>query len=173
MNTKAFTVLGLVVVAVSGCAAMEKPRVDPRVASQVVVSKNDPAPNCTYLKPIRGIAIVGDLGEANHDLVRNAVLEGGNFVAVDMVERNVGGYELQGRLYECPVPAPVQVAALGASERRIASDATDAIVLPKAICEPTCSPGFTCLHAICVSACNPGCGAGEQCGADRACHPAK
>ena len=49
----------------------------------------------------------------------------------------------------------------------------DAIVLPKAICEPDCSPGFTCLHGACVTACNPGCASGEQCGGDRTCHASK
>ena len=36
--------------------------------------------------------------------------------------------------------------------------------------EPDCSPGFTCLHGACVTACNPGCAGGEQCGGDRSCH---
>jgi hypothetical protein len=51
-----------------------------------------------------------------------------------------------------PAPAPPAPAAAGA-------------------CEPDCSPGYTCLRGVCVSACNPPCPAGERCGADRVCYP--
>lgn len=177
MSRKTYMLAGFLFVAIVGCGAMERPRVDPRIASQVIVAKGEPPAGCSYVKPIRGEAIVGTLSEANADLVRNAVLNGGNYVVVEMTERNVGGYMLEGRLFTCgggPV-APMQVAAnnVNTGERRTATDASDNIVLPKAICEPSCSPGFTCLHAICVTACNPACGAGEQCGDDRMCHAAQ
>jgi hypothetical protein len=42
---------------------------------------------------------------------------------------------------------------------------------PAGVCEPDCSPGYTCLRGKCVSACNPTCGDNERCGADRICHP--
>jgi hypothetical protein len=42
---------------------------------------------------------------------------------------------------------------------------------PAGVCEPDCSPGYTCLRGTCVSACNPLCGENERCGADRLCHP--
>jgi hypothetical protein len=38
-------------------------------------------------------------------------------------------------------------------------------------CEPACSPGYICLHGTCVSACNPRCEKDEVCSADRICHP--
>lgn len=36
-------------------------------------------------------------------------------------------------------------------------------------CEPACRPGFACSRGMCVSACNPPCGAGETCTADLRC----
>jgi hypothetical protein len=37
------------------------------------------------------------------------------------------------------------------------------------VCAPACRAGFTCLQGACVSACNPGCGDGEQCTSDGQC----
>lgn len=46
---------------------------------------------------------------------------------------------------------------------------------PKAeSCEGGCGPGFACERDVCVPqgpACDPACGGGEICGADRLCHP--
>jgi hypothetical protein len=46
---------------------------------------------------------------------------------------------------------------------------------PKAeSCEGACRPGFVCERDVCVPQapqCDPACGAGETCGADRLCHP--
>lgn len=37
------------------------------------------------------------------------------------------------------------------------------------VCAPSCRVGFTCVQGACVSACNPGCGEGEQCTSDGQC----
>ena len=172
---------GLIVATLPACAAVRRPMVDARAAAQVELATGEPPPSCGFVSPIKGSTLVGDLADAHGDAVRNAVMTGGNYVVVDVIERpviaGVGGYVVRGRLFNCPRPqapqmaqaprAPVQVASVGPQS---VAQASDAIVLPKAICEPDCSPGFTCLHAACVTACNPGCAAGEQCGGDRSCH---
>jgi hypothetical protein len=179
MRTLLFT--GLLVATLPACAAVRRPMVDARAAAQVEIAQTEPPPGCGYLGPIKGSTLVGDMGDAHGDAVRNAVMSGGNYVVVDVMERpvvpRVGGYVVRGRLFSCPRPnapeasrAPVQVASVGPHNT---AQASDAIVLPKAICEPDCSPGFTCLHGACVTACNPGCASGEQCGGDRTCHASK
>lgn len=179
MRTLLFT--GLLVATLPACAAVRRPMVDARAAAQVELSQAEPPPGCGYLGPIKGSALVGDLSDAHGDAVRNAVMIGGNYVVVDVTERpvvaGVGGYVVRGRLFSCARPqaplapqpprAPVQIASVGPQN---AAQSSDAVALPKAICEPDCSPGFTCLHGACVTACNPGCASGEQCGADRTCH---
>jgi hypothetical protein len=171
---------GLIVATLPACAAVRRPMVDARAAAQVELATVEPPPTCGFVSPIKGSTLVGDIADANGDAVRNAVMTGGNYVAIDVIERpvvaGVGGYVVRGRLFNCPRPAapqpqpfraPVQIASVGPQN---AAQASDAIVLPKAICEPDCSPGFTCLHGACVTACNPGCASGEQCGGDRSCH---
>ncbi|MEP7119750.1 MAG: hypothetical protein ABJE95_02525 [Byssovorax sp.] len=179
MRTLLFTVLAAATL--TACAAVQRPSIDARAAAQVELATTEPPPGCGYIGPIKGSTLVGDLADANGDAVRTAVMIGGNYVVVDVMERPVlgavGGYVVRGRLFNCPRPQapqtaqaprpPVQVASVGPQS---VAQASDAAVAPKAICEPDCSPGFTCLHAVCVSACNPGCAAGEQCGADRSCH---
>jgi hypothetical protein len=149
MSTTLRGTVGLLVLLISGCAAFEKGRLDPRVASQVTVSKLDPAPGCEYLGPVKGSAPLGELGEAHGDVLRNAVLRGGNYVAVDLVEKPVlvgigGGYVVRGRLFACPVAAPTQ-AAFAAPIAPVGAAA------PKP-CDPECATGFTCQLGACVAA---------------------
>jgi hypothetical protein len=46
-------------------------------------------------------------------------------------------------------------------------------------CEGACGPGLACVQGACVPqasqapVCDPACGEGETCGADRLCHPAE
>ena len=40
---------------------------------------------------------------------------------------------------------------------------------PAAVCDPPCSPGYSCDAGACVAQCNPPCAAGEVCGGDRVC----
>src|SRR5262245_4002935 len=98
--------IGLLLVSASACGGADRPRVDPRVAAEVEVNKNDPPWGCGFLGPVKGNTLVGELSDAHGDLLRNAVLNGGNYVAVDLIERpaiaNVGGYTIRGRLFFCP-----------------------------------------------------------------------
>jgi hypothetical protein len=175
---------GLVLVSLSACGAAES-RINPRVAATVDVTKNEPAIGCEYIGSVKGSTALGELSDAHADVIRNALLTGGNYVAVDIVERpmivGVGGYTIRGRLFACPRKSStsVEMARLdrgltgapgNASGASRAAKTTDDGALPKAPCEPDCSPGYTCSQGACVTACNPACADGEQCGADRACH---
>jgi hypothetical protein len=148
----------LFVASAAGCAGAEKGHVDPRVAAQVMVSRLDPPRECSYVSTIEGSTNLGELSDAHGDLIRQAVLGGGNFVAVDMLERRaigpIGGYTIHARLYACAGgPAPIQAAAPPPSESRVASDTAGATVnLPRTACEPECAAGFTCVKAVCEKA---------------------
>jgi hypothetical protein len=142
---------GLLFVVLSGCAAFDKGRLDPRVASQVWVSKMDPPPGCEFLGEVKGVAPLGELGDAHGEVLRNAVLRGGNYVAVDLVERPVllglGSYVVRGRLFACPTPAaPVQATATPAARAPAPGDAT----APRS-CEPECAAGFSCQLGACIA----------------------
>jgi hypothetical protein len=156
---------GLALVVLSGCAGFDKGALDPRVASQVIVTKYDPPPGCAYLGPIKGTAWAGDLGDAHADVLRNAVLGGGNFVAVDLVERppviGLGSSVVRGRLFACPAgagpaaafPPPMLAAPVAAAApappQAAAVPPADAAQKP---CEPECNGGFTCQLGVCVAA---------------------
>jgi hypothetical protein len=181
---------GLLLLALPACAAFERaPAIDPRIAAEVTVDKAEPSPTCGYLGPIKGGSMVGDLGDAHGEVVRRAVLRGGNYVSIDLLERpmvaGVGGYTLHGRLFLCPkkngepqppaptttfqAPRPMEAQAPAAAPK---VDQPVSVSAPKVACEPECSPGFACVHGACVTACNPACGNGQQCGTDRTCHVA-
>jgi len=97
------------------------------------------------------------------DLRRKAVEGGGNHVVIDATAPPretdyLPAFVIHGRLFTCPGAAvPARSAPVGEA--------------PPRVCEPDCSPGYTCLRGSCVSACNPLCSAGERCGQDRICHP--
>jgi hypothetical protein len=153
MSTTVRGFSGLLFLLLSGCAAFDKGRLDPRVASQVWVSRMDPPPGCAFLGAVQGVAPLGELGDAHGDVLRNAVLRGGNYVAVDLVERPVllglGSYVVRGRLFACPTPAaPVQAAAVPA-QPLAPVDAT------ARSCEPSCAAGFTCQLGACLAASAP------------------
>ncbi len=147
----------LLFVVLSGCAAFDKGRLDPRVASTVLVTKLDPPPGCEYLGAVKGVAPLGELGDAHGDVLRNAVLRGGNYVAVDLssapVVLGLGSYVVRGRLFACPLPAAAppapQAAAMPARPPAPPSPA-DATT-PRA-CEPDCAAGFTCQLGACIAA---------------------
>jgi hypothetical protein len=159
---------GLALVALSGCAGLDKGRLDPRVASQVTVTKYDPPASCTYIGPIKGSAWAGDLGDAHTDVLRNAVLSGGNFVAVDLVEKppvmGMGSSIVRGRLFSCPAgAAPAMTAAAAPAQQPPAPVAAAPAPAPApaaappadaahASCDPECNTGFTCRLGVCVAA---------------------
>ncbi|APR83991.1 Hypothetical protein A7982_09340 [Minicystis rosea] len=136
--------------ATAGC---HREYLDPKVASHVVVTKAEPPASCELVGFIKGSTFVGDLGDAHGEVLRNAVLRGGNYVSVDLVERpliaGVGGYTVRGRLFNCPAAggAPVAGTPLAPAAAAPVSDATTV----KA-CEPDCATGFTCQLGVCVSA---------------------
>jgi hypothetical protein len=141
----------------AGCALFDKGRLDPRVASQVMVSKLDPPAGCTYLGPVKGIAPLGELGDAHGDVLRNAVLRGGNYVSVDLVEKPVvlglGSYVVRGRLFACPVPTQqVATVAQASAPPPRAPSAPPGDAAGVRACDPECAPGFSCQLGACIAA---------------------
>jgi hypothetical protein len=153
MSTTATRFSGILFLLLSGCAAYDKGALDPRVASQVTVSHLDPPPGCAFLGVVKGYAPFGVIDDANTDVVRNAVLRGGNFVAVDLVERPVllglANTVVHGRLFACSRPsAPAPMAARPAAPAPAAAPSDPAG--PRA-CEPECAPGFSCQLGACTA----------------------
>jgi hypothetical protein len=128
-----------------------------KVDVPVVATKNEPAPSCVAM----GVAEAEDWDidspkyEVALDRLRKTAFErGANYVTLDMI-RNPSRHSLfvGGRLFKCPTEPVAHAVA--------------------ASCAPDCSPGFVCVNASCVSACNPPCSSAQQCGADRICHVAR
>jgi hypothetical protein len=122
----------------------------------VLATKNEPPPGCIAM----GVAEGKDgpwnapKYEVALDRLRRIAFErGANYVTLDVVRNPSNGLFVGGRLFKCPTDAMTNAA-------------------PSA-CVPECSPGFVCVSARCVSACNPQCAATQQCGADRICHAAR
>jgi hypothetical protein len=121
------------------------------------------------------------------DLRKKAVLGGGNRLVTDSIEPPrdsdpVPTFFVRARLFACaghdggPSEGPPNpsgsAGGIGSSPTRATAEvAPPAKPAAGPLCEPDCSPGYTCLRGACVSACNPACGGGERCGADRICHP--
>jgi hypothetical protein len=144
----------LLCLSLAGCAAFDKGHLDPRVASQVMVSRLDPPPGCEFLGDVKGTTPLGDLGDAHGDVLRKAVLRGGNYVAVDLVERPVllglGSYVVSGRLFACHLPASTSGAVQASAAPRPTPATVDANA-PRG-CEPECATGFSCQLGACVAA---------------------
>jgi hypothetical protein len=143
--------------ALAACAP-DKPASDAKRLAPIPVEKHDPPAYCKLVGPVMGEVLFGDEKMARAELEKNARAAGGNFVELDVIHHHPGGFDLQGRLFACPAeppPPPPAPACQGPTE---------------IACQPGCSPGYACLAGVCVSACNPPCGAGESCGADHSCH---
>lgn len=118
--------------------------------------------------------------KAVFELRRQAVLGGGNYLFIDNVAAPrdtdyMPAFVIKARLFACPavIPAPTALAAAPSATLGAATPIPASAGAPPAsalVCEPDCSPGYTCLRGKCVSACNPLCAPGERCGADRICH---
>ena len=160
------------VIGALGCA----PPVDPAaIAAVEVTSKIEPPPACRALGPLEGKDTdrwaPGGLSQhaALLDLRKKAAAGGGNHVVIDEVtppqtSDYMPSFSIQGRLFACP-------AAAARSATLPPEPASSATPASARVCEPDCSPGYTCLRGVCVSACNPLCPSGERCGADRICRP--
>ena len=148
------------------------PTADPKAMSAVQISAaGAPPAGCRMLAALEGkdsdrwVPGGPHYEKAVIDLRRQAVLGGGNFLFIDSSSGPqstdyMPTWLVKARLFSCPSGPPSAGAPVAP-----AAPAPSAL-----ICEPDCSPGYTCLRGKCVSACNPLCGAGERCGADRICH---
>lgn len=164
------------VVATPACG----PAVDPaKLAAVQVVGVDSPPRSCRLLGPLIGkdsdrwVPGGPRYETAMLDLRKKAVLGGGNYLVMDSIEPPqdrdyTPTFIVRAKLFACPstgaeraTAEPAPSSAASAAPKRTAPP----------ICEPDCSPGYTCLRGTCVSACNPLCAAGERCGADRICHP--
>lgn len=164
-------------IAVLGDGALAcAPPLDPAALAAVeIVSRVEPPAACRGLGPVeakdtnRWVPNGPSYEAALVDLRKKAVAGGGNHLVLDVLTppnalEYVPSFSIQARLFACPA-ARAKVAPVPA---RVEPSAQPA---PARTCEPDCSPGYTCLRAVCVSACNPLCGAGERCGVDRICRP--
>lgn len=124
----------------------------------VLATKNEPPPNCIAV----GVADGKDTGwgrppkyEFALDRLRRVAFErGANYVTLDTIRTpSFNTLFVGGRLFKCPTEIVTRSAPSS--------------------CVPDCSPGFVCVNASCVSACNPQCSSTQQCGADRICHAAR
>ena len=165
--------------ALLGCASASQPRTatpdeerrlypqlhpelhpESQVPGFVTVSRVEPGAGCAFLGVVT--ASEGSDADPYAGLREHAQGLGGNYLVPEGSRPSGLGwgysirYEARGRAYRCVAGAraAVPVPAYAGS-----------------VCEPACSPGFTCLRGTCVSACNPPCSSDAQCGPDRLCHP--
>jgi hypothetical protein len=196
MNFRA-TSLCLALFAVGCAETAAAPRIDPRLAEHVAVSRAEPGPNCALLGAVEGQSPECDdvesstAYEAAYDNLRtNAALRGGNFVVIDstggphLVSVSPVVYDgrmsIRGRVFACTSGWPQKVATpdpMPGIDHLWSEMVTPpsslpnvASVSPAGGCEPECSPGYVCMRNACVMACNPVCFAGQTCGEDRICH---
>ncbi|APR77989.1 Hypothetical protein A7982_03336 [Minicystis rosea] len=166
------------------------PTADPKAVSAVQISAaGAPPAECRLLAALEGKDadrwVPGGpyYEKAVLDLRRQAVLGGGNYLFIDSSSGPrdtdyMPAWVVKARLFSCPVAMGLQAsgpALMPVGPQAAPSPGPGVTMGSQAapnplICEPDCSPGYTCLRGKCVSACNPLCGAGERCGADRICH---
>lgn len=144
------------------------------------MNKNDPPFGCGFLGPVKGSTLIGDLSDAHGDILRNAVLSGGNYVAVDIIERpvvlGIGGYTVRGRLFICPkrepppaAPTTVFEAPRGpvvASAPGVVSASAPVVAgSPAATDEPGARAAKTSgdVTSSKAATCEPDCGSGYTC----------
>lgn len=170
--------LGIVALGAFGLAAACGPSADPGAMATVQIeASGSPRSGCRALASLEGKDndrwVPGGpyYEKAVLELRRQAVLGGGNYLFIDSSTPPrdtdyMPGWVVKARLFSCPAAAPAPSAVVAAVVTAAPASSSAGL-----ICEPDCSPGYTCLRGKCVSACNPLCGAGERCGVDRICHP--
>jgi hypothetical protein len=144
----------------TACRGLTMPATQPQTASmlaiaQVLATKSEPPPSCTAIGVAEGRDFslgVPQYEVALDNLRKIAAERGANYLTLDEVRSTGNRVLVGGRLFKCPL----EVTARGAPSS----------------CVPDCSPGFACVNATCVSACNPPCAATQECGADRICRAA-
>lgn len=136
--------------------AEQYPNAVPELA--VVMSKNEPSVVCSPLGVVEG---KGNDPRVGYDRMRTqAALRGANYVVIDGTTAGTinAVAKVIGRAFRCPPPSANEAPASNNDSRGASA------------CVPDCSPGYVCVEAKCVSACNPSCASDERCSADRTCH---
>jgi hypothetical protein len=162
----------LSVAACNGVAAV--PALSPQ-SQQVRVEEREPPDGATPLGAIavthgQGCSFTGDRGtrEGATALLKEAAAQrGANFVQVTKVVEPYSGHDCTHREFKMEglsfrlAGTPSVVASPPPSTQAPALD-----------CSPPCSPGYACEAGVCHALCNPACGTGQICRADRVCVPA-
>jgi hypothetical protein len=148
---------------VAGCGEPQKPAAAvpaaPRINPAMVrVTKLEPPTGCTEVGSITA-GMVFSYDSAIDSLREKTAERGGDWLTLD--------YPTAGRAFWCP---PAVVNAYDAARNVVPGTPAPAAAPYAMLCEPDCSPGFTCVRGQCVEACNPKCVAPARCGADRICH---
>ncbi|HET7545733.1 MAG TPA: DUF4156 domain-containing protein [Polyangiaceae bacterium] len=160
--------------ACNGVAAV--PALSPQ-AQQVRVEDREPPEGATALGAIsvthgQGCSFSGDHGtrEGATAMLKDAAAQrGANFVQVTKVVEPYSGHDCTHREFKMEglsyrlAGTPIVVAS---------SPPPLPVPAPALDCSPPCSPGYACEAGVCQALCNPACGAGQVCRADRVCVPA-
>lgn len=171
-------------VSLSACNGVATVKPTSPQAAQVRVEESDPPAGATPLGELKvthgeGCSFTGDRGtrEGATALLREAAMQrGANFVKVTKVVEPHSGHDcyhrefvMEGLGFRLAGAPNVVPSAAPAAAPFPAAAATPAATLD---CTPPCSPGYACEAGVCRALCNPACGAGQVCRADRVCVPA-
>jgi hypothetical protein len=151
--------------------------------SAVHVSRTHPPPNARVLGPVEGesgngcagFGTIGTYETAETDLRNRTAAMGGDYVEIQAIAppHDTGT--------QCP---DNRMVIRGVAYKTVESPAAPAAPSPlpppqplpppppsATVCDPACSPGYTCDAGTCVALCNPPCSPGQVCRADRLCVP--
>jgi uncharacterized protein DUF4156 len=174
---------------IAGCAAPRPPAQLSKQGSVVRVGKERPSPGARELGPVEGesgngcagFGTIGTYDTAEADLRNRTAAMGGDYaVIVTVLPPHDTGTQcpdnrmiLRGVAYKTVAPAAVSSApVLSGPPAAPAPSGLSAPAAPSTtLCDPPCSPGYTCEAGSCVALCNPPCGPGQVCRADRLCVP--
>jgi hypothetical protein len=168
---------------IAGCAAPRPPAQLNKQGSTVRVGKARPSSNARELGPVEGesgngcagFGTIGTYESAEADLRNRTAAMGGDYAAiVTVLPPHDTGTQcpdnrmlIRGVAYKTSeAPAATIASALPAAPPPPALSTP-----PATVCDPPCSPGYTCDAGTCVALCNPPCGPGQVCRADRLCVP--
>ncbi len=166
---------------IAGCAAPRPAAQLNKQGSTVRVGKARPSPTARELGPFEGesgngcagFGTIGTYESAEADLRNRTAAMGGDYAAIlTVLPPHDTGTQcpdnrmlIRGVAYKTSEPPAVSSApALPAAPPALSTP-------PASVCDPPCSPGYTCDAGTCVALCNPPCGPGQVCRADRLCVP--